>query len=214
MRYKREIELVFDVRSLRQQQQQRQHQQQQRNTSIDLRYVAETTAASRCSPEKEFFLRHIREHVRAHAKSATRPSRLLRMVSSAWDKAEAVTEHIRRLNLSFPSSVAFSPEDGDAVVRVTASVLLVPLQTRLEVILNLSAKDGGDDDGLEVVVTPEARVVYGEPFNTAKTRELLAGRIGGSVVSGKDGETKKMGWDEAVLESYGRLLAKGKQRQS
>ncbi|KAK3310438.1 uncharacterized protein B0T15DRAFT_564435 [Chaetomium strumarium] len=209
MRYKREIELVFDVRSLQQAQRQ---QHQQRNTSIDVRYVAETPC--HCSPEKEFFLRHIREHIRSHAKSATRPSRLLRMVSSAWDKAEAVTEHIRRLNLSFPSSVAFASDDGNSVL-VTASVLLVPLQTRLEVILNLSAKNGGgddddDDDGLEVVVTPEAKVVYGEQFNTVKTRELLAGRIGGVV--GKDGE-KKMAWDEAVLELYGRLLAKGKQRQ-
>ncbi|AEO65909.1 uncharacterized protein THITE_2113515 [Thermothielavioides terrestris NRRL 8126] len=143
------------------------------------------------------------------------------MVSAAWDQAGAVAEQVRRLNLSFPTAVAATPDDG---VRVTASVLLVPLQTRLEVVLGLAAAaDGGEgnrngnengsgDGMLDVIVTPEVRVVYGEQFNAGKMTELLAGRIGGPVGGGKDGG-KMVGWDEAVLELYKKLLAKAKQRR-
>lgn len=204
MRYKREIELVFDLASLQKQQQARKH------SSITLRYVA----PSQCPPEKEFFLRHISERLHTAASTVTRPSRLLGMVSAAWDKAGAVAEHVRRLNLSFPTAVETTSGGG---VRVTASVLLVPLQTRVEAVLNLAPVVDGDEGGatdVDVVVTPAVRVVYGEQFNAAKMTELLAGRIGGSVLGvdtdGKDGG--KLAWDEAVLELYKRLLVKGKQR--
>lgn len=107
---------------------------------------------------------------------------------------------MRRLNLSFPTAVAAV----GAGVAVTASVLLVPLQTRVEVVLNLDVVDGSDG-ALEVSVTPAARVVYGEQFNVGKMEEFLRTRVGGV---GRE----EMGWDEAVLELYGRLLAKGRQR--
>jgi kinetochore protein Spc7/SPC105 len=196
MRYKREVELVFDIASL---------QKQQQNTSfVSLRYVAESP--SQGPPEKEFFLHHIREHLRSQPKSnkPTQPSRLLHMVSSAWNKASAVSEHIRRLNLSFPTSVVRTSEGR---VSVTASVLLVPLQTRVEVILGLEMERRGE--GMEVVVSPDARVVYGESFNVSKMIEFLKGRVWGG---GTEGEGK-VGWDEAVLELYKRLLVKGRQRQ-
>ncbi|KAL2182474.1 hypothetical protein L209DRAFT_696190 [Thermothelomyces heterothallicus CBS 203.75] len=133
---------------------------------------------------------------------------MLGIVSSAWDKAGAVTEHIRRLNLSFPTSVAAAGES----VRVTASVLLVPLQTRVEAVLRLEAAEGpgdsGDGDGgVEVVVAPEVRVVYGEQFNAGKMTEFLAERIGSRL-----GRGVGAGWDEAVLELHERLLAKGRQQ--
>jgi hypothetical protein len=49
-------------------------------------------------------------------------------------------------------------------------------------------------------------------------RVFLVGRVGVGVggkggKDGKDGEGGKVGWDEAVLELYKRLLAKGSQRQ-
>lgn len=103
-------------------------------------------------------------------------------------------------------------------------MLVAPLQTRVEVVLTLSALSpggGGGGGGLEVVVVPEVRVVYGESFNVGKMTEFLAGRIGnvggGGGGGGKEGDDGKeggeMGWDEAVLELYQRLLAKGKQKQ-
>jgi kinetochore protein Spc7/SPC105 len=73
------------------------------------------------------------------------------------------------------------------------------------------------EGGIEVVVVPEARVVYGEGFNVGKMTEFMVGRVGGAVGGkggkDKDGEGGKVGWDEAVLELYRRLLAKGSQRQ-
>lgn len=215
MRYKREIELVFDIAALQQQPQQR----QQGQSKIDLRYIAETP--SQPPPEKEFLLHHIREHLRttvAKSSSPIRANRVVAAVSSAWNQADAVAEHVRRLNLSFPTSAARTP-DGNAVV--TSSLLLVPLRTRVEVIIRLGVKScGGDGEQLEVVVSPEARVMYGEQFNAGQMREFLVGRIGGGVVvdggDGGAGKGKKgaeggggVDWDEAVQELYRRLLAKG-----
>jgi kinetochore protein Spc7/SPC105 len=111
--------------------------------------------------------------------------------------------------------VAWTPSDG--LVSVTSSVLLVPLQTRVEVVLRLGVEKGNEEGGVEVMVVPEARVVYGEGFNVGKMTEFLVGRVGGAVggtgEGGKGGEGGKVGWDEAVLELYKRLLAKGSQRQ-
>lgn len=201
MHYKRELELVFDLASI---------PSKQTPQLPTLRYIAATTTSSStpCPPEKEFFLHHLR--ARLPAAAAHSPQRLLSTVAAAWDKAEAVSEHVRRLDLSFPTAVAAAAGDGGggsavgAGVAVTASVLLVPLQTRVEVVLTLDVV-GGSDGALEVSVTPAARVVYGEQFNVGKMEEFLRSRVGG-VGGGQ------MGWDEAVLELYGRLLAKGKQR--
>lgn len=208
MRYKREIELVLDLASLHQKQQQQQQQQKPVSPSapIQLRYIAETPRP--CPPEKEFFLRQMRERLLRAQQERVAPRVMLGIVSSAWDKAGAVTEHIRRLNLSFPTSVAAAGES----VRVTASVLLVPLQTRVEAVLRLEAAEGpgdsGDGDGgVEVVVAPEVRVVYGEQFNAGKMTEFLAERIGSRL-----GRGVGAGWDEAVLELHERLLAKGRQQ--
>lgn len=197
MRYKREIELILDLASLRQKQQQQQQQQKpvSSSTTIQLRYIAETPRP--CPPEKEFFLRLMRKA------PPPSPRAMLDMVSSAWDKAGAVTEHVRRLNLSFPTSVAVAGES----VRVTASVLLVPLQTRVEAVLRLEAAESSGDGGVDVIVTPEARVVYGEQFNAGKMTAFLAERVGRRV----DREVRA-GWDEAVLELQERLLAMGRQQ--
>ncbi|KAK4128151.1 Spc7-domain-containing protein [Parathielavia appendiculata] len=233
MRYKREIELVFDLALP--QRQQRQQQEQQQTRFVSLRYVAKTP--SQCPPEKEFFLHHIRGHLlrsqqqtKASPSSSSsstvthHPKRLLGIVSSAWDRAGAVSEHIRRLSLCFPTAVvlrtgAQTPEEDvgagtgtGAGVSVTASMLLAPLQTRVEVVLELGMERRGDDGGVDVVVSPEARVVYGESFNEGKMKEFLAGRVWGGNGGGNGGD-ERVGWVEAVLELYKRLLVKGRQRQ-
>ena len=187
MRYKREIELVFDL----------QQPQTKQPSQPTLRYIA---TPSPPPPEKEFFLHHIRTHLLPPLATTTSPRLLLTTVAGAWDKAAAVAEQIRRLNLSFPTAVA--GREGGEGVGVTASVLLVPLQTRVEVVLNLEA------EGEEVVVTSEARVVYGEGFNAGKMGEFLRGKVGRVVTAGGGA-----GWDEAVLELYGMLAAKGRRRE-
>ncbi len=192
MRYKREAELVFDLSPPPPQRQQKQHP-----TQPTLRYIADAP----CPPEKQFFLDHIRAHLLSIPELAQSPRRLLAAVAGAWDQACAVSEQIRRLNLSFPTTTTTTtaPTAAGGGVSVVASVLLVPLQTRVEVVLGLEAS------GADVVVAPGARVVYGEGFNPGKMREFLAGRVGGAAVG-------RMGWDEAVLGLHGMLLAKGKRR--
>ncbi|KAK0630127.1 hypothetical protein B0T17DRAFT_527566 [Bombardia bombarda] len=210
MSYKREAELVFDPASFQQQSKQQSPQQQQDSRSIDLWYIAANRERNPLpsTPEKEFFLQCIRNHVRALNRSTTRVSRLLGIVSAAWEKANAVATHVRLLNLTFPTTVN---KTSDTSITVSSSLLLVPLQTRIEVMLRLQSV-AGDGDGVEVAVTPDARVVYGEPFNVGKMVEFLAnrlgGRVAGSVKNGGD-DGKLMSWNDAVLELHKRLLAKG-----
>ncbi|KAL2158480.1 hypothetical protein VTH06DRAFT_4246 [Thermothelomyces fergusii] len=208
MRYRREVELVLDLAPLQQ-------QQQKAASPVQLRYVAETPEP--CPPEKEFFLGRMRERLLRAQREGRPPRAMLDIVSSAWDRAGAAAEHVRRLGLSFPTSVAVvragqGQGEGESL-RVTASVLLAPLQTRVEAVLRLKVAEGpnsgdGDGVGVEVVVAPEARVVYGEPFNAGKMTEFLAGRLGGRL--GR--EVGPAGWDEAVLELRERLLTAGRQQ--
>ncbi|KAL2021450.1 hypothetical protein VTK56DRAFT_7203 [Thermocarpiscus australiensis] len=244
MRYKREIELVFDVASLQQQQQNT--TSQRKPASIELRYVAANNKLDsnrqKCpTPEKAFFLRRIRARLRSLSSSKTTtittPRRLLGIVSAAWDKADAVAAHVRRLNLTFPTAVtatsgtttSASSDESDSLC-VTSSVMLAPLRARVEVVFWVSVRSARREEeevveeekmgaeGLEVAVAPEARVVYGgetaaAAFDVGRMNEFLAARIKGDVAvgvaSGKKGGEGRMGWDEAVLELYRRLLAKG-----
>ncbi|GAB1311067.1 Spc7 kinetochore protein domain-containing protein [Madurella fahalii] len=186
MRYKREIELVFDT---------------QQNVATELRYITppdsynnDTSPRGCCPPEKAFFLDCIRAHITQP--SSLGISHLVKVVSSAWDKADSVSRHIRLLNLSFPTTVTRISETS---LQITSSLLLAPLQTRVEAVVTLEV-NGGGAEGVEVNVVPEARVVYGEGFNVGKMTEFLAGRVTGDA---------KAGWEEAVLGLYRKLLAKG-----
>jgi len=218
MSYKREIEITFDVSSLQQDGQQQ--QSDPALPAIELRYIADKRERSPLpsTPEKEFFLQRIREHVRSLPRATTRASRLLGVVSAAWEKAKVVAEQLRLLNLSFPTTIIDDSlkavlEDGSpssSSIRVRSSVLMVPMQTRVEVVLTLqctttTGEEAGGGD-IEVTVAPAARVVYGEQFNEAKLTEFLATRVGGSVLA--DGSSSKASWSEAVLELQRRCLAK------
>lgn len=116
-----------------------------------------------------------------------------------------MANYVRLLNLTFPTTVV----NDDGSIAVMSSLVLVPLQTRVEAVIRLRVEDGGQgEEGLEVKVVPEARMVYGEQFNTAKLEEFLRGKIGGCVQTvGGGGENK--GWDVGMLELYKRLLARG-----
>jgi kinetochore protein Spc7/SPC105 len=217
MRYKRELELVLDV---------------QNNAVLNLRYIAplsnnnNSRSSSCCCPlEKAFFLDCIRAHITTSSSVARhKPSHLLRLVAEAWDEAGAVTRHVRLLNLSFPTTVRRDSADSCSRLRVTASLLLAPLRTRVEAGLSLEVGFGDgvgsnkNKSGVEVRVVPEAKVVYGEPFDAGKMREFLAGRVIGAGAGAGNGDghgnsSRKVsvvgGWDEAFMGLYRKLLAKG-----
>ncbi|KAK0730437.1 hypothetical protein B0H67DRAFT_630776 [Lasiosphaeris hirsuta] len=205
MSYKREIELVFDIASF-----QNAKPKSAQNSRIDLWYIGATRERNPLpsTTEKEFFLQCIRDCVRGLPQATTQVKRLLGIVSAAWDKATTVANQVRFVNLTFPTTVT---KMSDTSINVTSSVLLRPLQTRAEVTLHLHSVAGGD--GVEVSITPEARVIYGEQFNVAKMVDFLSDKLSNRVVSGgsadAQGHGKPQAWSDVVLELHRKLLAKG-----
>jgi kinetochore protein Spc7/SPC105 len=192
MTYKREIELVFDIASF---------QPHQPNSRIDLWYIADSRDIDPIpkTAEKEFFLQCIRDHVRAFPQSRTKVSQILDTVQKGWDKANLASAQIHRINVAFPTTVS---KTSDSSVAVTVSLLLVPLQSRVEVILHLNSC--GAQDGVGVSITPGAKVVYGEHFNVAKVGDFLATRIGQKI--GSAGSE----WSDVMVELQGKLIARGR----
>ncbi|KAK1837245.1 kinetochore protein spc7 [Podospora conica] len=198
MTYKREIELVFDISTF--QQANAPQTSSAKNSPIELRYIANNREfkAIPSTPEKEFFLERALTHIRTLPQSSTSVNRLLEIVSTAWDKANTVAAQVRFVNLTFPTTVT---RVSDGSIRVKSSLMLVPIKTRIEVGLVLESVEG---EGVEVTVTPEARVVYGEGFNVKRMVDFLGGKVGEKV--GNGGEKL---WSDALVELHGKLLAKG-----
>ena len=204
--YRREIELVFDVAAFR---------PGQRNAQIDLWYIGHTRThdPQPCTPEAEFFLQCIRDHVRALRQCDTHPGKLLKVVRASWDTAKQAANQIRHLSLTFPTTTR---KTSDTSLAVVVKMVLVPLQTKVEITLHL--RSVGSVRGLRIAVASEARVVYGEPFNAAKMGEFLAARIGNRVsTKGSARASKKESamrtddyWVEMLEELKGKLLARGR----
>jgi kinetochore protein Spc7/SPC105 len=197
MTYLREIELVFDISSF---------QPGGENARIDLWYIGGNREYKPIpvTPEREFFLQCIRDQVRGLQQSQTKLSRMLAVVSAAWDKANIVANQIRLLNVTFPTTVT---KTSDTSIAVKTSLVIVPLESKLEAVLNLHSQVGGDD--VEVAVVPQASVVYGEQFKVGKVAEFLASRLGGRVLS-RDEQDGAESWSDVVVELHGRLLARGR----
>ncbi|KAG6025019.1 hypothetical protein E4U41_001631 [Claviceps citrina] len=216
MAYRREVEIVFDVASF---------QPHQHNSRIDLWYIggAGTDAAGAQTADKDFFLQCIRDHVRALPQSRTRILHLLNIVRVAWDKARFVTSQIGMLNVTFPTRVV---KTSDSSVAVTSSLLLSALKTRVETTLHLHGQSA--PQGVDIGISTQVHVVYGEHFNVAKVGEFLASKIGSRIgdkaaaaaaasasgVSSVRGEDEGGGWSEVLVELYRRLVARGKKQVS
>ncbi|EAA35726.1 Spc7-domain-containing protein [Neurospora crassa] len=209
MTYKREIELAFDLASFK--------QQNKQGPTIDIRYIAHKRERNviPLTPERNFFIECISSHLQALSKSSLSVNRLLTIVSDAWDKADAAAEQIRLLNLSFPTKVT---RTSDTTLEVRSSLLLAPLQTRVEVCLALEKIfNNKNSDALDVRVTSDAKVLYGEQFTKSKLNDFLKNKLGKQVLGRKEqqqarGNRKKQQqqeWSEVVLELHKRLMAKG-----
>lgn len=194
--YRREIELVFDMSSFKPGQQ---------NSRIDLWYVAATRDHNPLpsTPEREFCLQCIRDHVRGMPQSQTKVSRMLKVVSAAWDRANALANQVYQLNLTFPTSVI---RTSDSSIAIKSSLLLAPLRTKVETMLGIQSSAG--PRGLDFIVSSQAGIVYGEQFNAAKMAEFLATRVGDHVYSRREKETES--WCNVMFDLHARLLARGK----
>lgn len=196
MTYRREIELVFDVASF---------QPGQQNSRIDLWYVAANREQKPLpsTAEKEFCLQCIRDHVRGLPQSQTKVSRMLKVVSAAWDRANALANQVYQLNLAFPTLVT---RTSDSSIAIKSTMLLAPLQTKIEVLLGIHSS--ASPKGLDFAVSTQAGIVYGEQFNAAKMAEFLSPRVGDHVYSRAEKETSL--WVNAVADLHAKLMARGR----
>ena len=203
MTYRKEIELVFDASSFLSN-----HSNTARqpvSSRIDLWYIGANRELSPLplTPEKDFFLQSIRDHIRGLPQAQTPVKDLLQSVSSGWNKANAVGDDIRLLNVSCPTDIS---KTSDTSILVKSMLLIAPLTTKVEIAFHLTSQSG--ENGIDVEISPSATVVYGERFNEPKMGEFLLSRVGDAVVE-KDLSTR-VSWGGAVAELWEKLLARGR----
>lgn len=197
MTYQREIELVFDMASF---------QRGQQNSRIDLWYIAGNRENNPLpsTPEKDFFLQCIRDHIRGLPQSRTKIADLLHMVRAAWDRANSTSHQIRHLNITFPTGIS---RISDSSIAVKSSLLLAPMETKVEIALEIRGESR--PDGIEFLLHPDAKVVYGEHFNIGKIAEFLTTHLGDKT-SSQDEVTPS--WSDVVVDLHEKLLARGRKQ--
>jgi kinetochore protein Spc7/SPC105 len=202
MTYRKEIELVFDASSF---QSNTFEGQQPSNSRIDLWYIAANRELSPLplTPEKEFFLQSIRDHIRGLPQAQTQVKDLLAAVSGAWNKANAAGDHIRLLRISCPTEIT---KTSDNSILVKSMLMIAPLTTKVEIVFHLTSHSG--ETGIDVEISPNATVVYVERFNEPKMKEFLLNRCGDDLE--ERGKTTKVSWGAAVAELSEKLLARGR----
>jgi kinetochore protein Spc7/SPC105 len=153
--------------------------------------------------EKEFFLQSIRDHIRGLPQAQTLIRDLLAAVSSSWNKASTVVDDIRLLNVSCPTEIS---KTSDESIMVKSTLLIGPLTTKVEIAFRLTSRSG--ENGIDVEISPGARVIYGERFNEPKMGDFLLNRCGNAVE--EKGAGTKLPWGNAVAELAEKLLARGR----
>jgi kinetochore protein Spc7/SPC105 len=202
MTYRKEIELVFDAASFKISDS---PLEQRSNSRLDLWYIAANRELEPLplTVEKEFLLQNIRDHIRGLPQANTPVKDLLQAVSVAWNKANAVQDDILLLNVSCPTTIA---KTSDNSILVKSTLLIGPLETKVEVAFHLTCHSG--NVGINVENSPSATVIYGERFNEPKMREFLLNRCGDNIE--EKGHATKMPWGVAVAELGQKLLARGR----
>ncbi|KAI1392821.1 Spc7-domain-containing protein [Hypoxylon trugodes] len=195
MTYKKEIELVFDAAAFK--------GLKPTNSRIDLWYIAANRELDPkpSTPEKEFFIQCIRDHVRSLVQAQTKLKDLLHMVSAAWEKANRTALNVRMIDTTYRNNTT---KTSDSSITIRTIVLLKPLKTRVDIEIALHGQS--TPTGVEVTIAPQARIVYGEQFKEDKITEYLTSRIGTRVVTK---EEQNVFWVDALVELEERLIARG-----
>ena len=202
MTYRNEIELVFDAASFKSA---TSSAQSLSNSRIDLWYIAANREQNPIplTAEKDFFLQNIRDHIRGLAQAETSIKELLLAVSVAWNKANAVQNGVRLLNISCPTKIT---KTSDNSILARAMLLIAPLSTKVQIDFHLACLS--ESGGIKLEVSPSATVIYGERFNEPKMKEFLLTRCGDMV--DERGQSSMVPWGTAVAELGEKLLARGK----
>jgi kinetochore protein Spc7/SPC105 len=204
MTYLKEIELVFDPSSFLPNNADIPTKPPV-NTRIDLWYIGAVREHNPepLTPEKEFFLQCIRDHIRGLPQAETPIKDLLRAVSVSWHKAKAVTDDIRLLKHCGITETAKTSDDS---IKITTNLVIKPVATKVEIPFHLTCQSG--ETGIDVQIEPGAKVIYGERFKEPSMGDFLLNRCGDSVEE-KNHKTK-MSWGDAIAELEKKLIARGR----
>lgn len=203
MTYKKEIELVFDVTAFKPNNSSH-RAKNVANSPIDLWYIAADREHNPLpkTPEKDFFLANIREHIRGLPQAQTSFKGLLHCVSSSWLKVSSIIADASFLNLS---NYTQATQTSDNSIVFKSILLLRTLATKVMISFHLSIHSTAD--GFEVEFEPEVKVAYGERFNEPKMKEFLISKIGSRVMEENLGKNI---WGLTVASLEEKLLARGK----
>ncbi|PBP27665.1 Spc7 kinetochore protein [Diplocarpon rosae] len=204
MTYLKDIELVFDASSFLANKATIPAKEPV-TSRIDLWYIGASRELNPLplTPEKDFFLQSIRDHIRGLPQSKTQVKDLLKAVSVSWNKASKVIEDIRLLAISCPTDISKTSDDS---ISIKSTLLIAPLATKVEILFQLTSRSG--ENGIDVEISPRATVVYGERFNEPKMGEFLLNRCGDEVE--EKSHATKDSWGSAVVELGQKLLARGR----
>jgi len=203
MTFRKEIELVFDVTAFKPNKSSFKPKNSI-NSPIDLWYIAADREQNPLpkTPEKDFFLANIRDHIRGLPQAETSFKDLLHSVSSSWLKASSVIEDANFLHLS---NYTQATKTSDSSIVFKSTLILRPLATKVMINFDLSIQSSAD--GFDIEIEPNAKVAYGERFNEPKMKEFLISKIGTRVTESNFGKNL---WGLTVASLEEKLLARGK----
>jgi kinetochore protein Spc7/SPC105 len=153
--------------------------------------------------EKRFFLQIMRVQLQCVQQSQTKIKDLLDFVSSNWRKATMIIEEARALGVSY---ITESTITADEVMAIRSILLLRSMRTKIEVTFEVKVQNGEGVTGLDIKLTPSARVVYGEDLKEKKLGGFLEQKAGVETWAEADGGV----WARAVRDLEGKLLSRGK----
>lgn len=176
------------------------------NAPISLAYIADALEyhPQPLTTEKRFFLQIMRAQLQFLEQSTIQINELLAFVGSSWEKACRIVEEARILGVQYVIEPTIL---SDETLAVKSVILLQGMRTKVEATFKVGVRSEAGAAGIDVIVTPSARVVYGEELNDKKMGDFLEQKIGGKR-KGKEGNLRR--WAQAVKELEERLVARGK----
>lgn len=114
-----------------------------------------------------------------------------------------IMEEARALGVSY---ITESTITADEVMAIRSILLLRSMRTKIEVTFEVKVQSGEGVTGLDIKLTPSARVVYGEDLKEKKLGGFLEQKTGVETWAEADGG----GWARAVRDLEEKLLSRGK----
>jgi len=206
MTYQRTLQLYFSPHSFQSSNRQPDEAAAQVNAPISLAYIADAHEyhPQPLTTEKRFFLQIMRAQLQFLEQSTVKINELLAFVGGSWEKACHIAEQARALGVQYITEPTIL---SDEILAVKSVILLRKLKTKVEATFEVGVRSEAGAAGIDVIVTPSARVMYGEELKGKKMGDFLEQKIGGKR-KGKEGDVRR--WAQAVNELDERLVARGK----